>query len=149
MSTSGKERFTVLIADRNRHVSEFLRRELEAEGFAVRIAKDGEKCLTMIRLSPTPDLVILDPDIPYSGEVPIIDQIGDLIPPIPLIIHTLLAEFDRHRSVGPLAVIVEKRGNIDFLKMAIKSLLKESYPERFVPEFPAKADKIQERDPSP
>jgi DNA-binding response OmpR family regulator len=131
ISMDGKAPFTVLLADRNRHVSEFLRRELEAEGFRVRIAKDGEKLLTMIRLSPPPDIVILDPDIPYSGSVPIIDQLEDLIPPIPLVIHTFLAEFDRRPSMGPLSVIVEKKGNIDFLKDTIKRLLRERYPERF------------------
>lgn len=131
MGVSGKQVFTVLIADRNRHVSDFLRRELEAEDFLVRIAKDGEKLLTMIRLSPPPDLVILDPDIPYPGDVPLIDLIGDLIPPIPFIVYTFLADFERHRSLGPHGLIVEKRGDIDCLKTAIRTLLEHRYPERF------------------
>ena len=42
------DKFTILIADRNRHVREFLRRELMAEDYCVEVAKDGREVLLMI-----------------------------------------------------------------------------------------------------
>ena len=38
----------ILIADRNRHVRDFLRRELGAEGYQVEVARDGREVLGRI-----------------------------------------------------------------------------------------------------
>jgi DNA-binding NtrC family response regulator len=123
--------FTILIADRNRHVREFLRRELEAEGYRVRIAKDGQKLLMMVNLDDRPDLVILDPEIPYGGELAILDQINKKDPPLPIIIHTFLTEYASHPSIERVGAFVEKRGNIDHLKEAVSRVLQTCYPGRY------------------
>lgn len=122
--------FTILIADKNRHVREFLRRELGAEGYRVMLAKDGRKLLTMIQLDHPPDLVILDPEIPYTEERAILDQIHSTVPPVPLIIHTFLTEYASHPAIGPWGTFVEKRGNIDRLKQAVTEVLRKCYPNR-------------------
>ena len=59
--------FTVLITDRNRHVRNFLRRELTAEGYQVEVAADGRDLLRKISMADPSDLLILDLEIPYSG----------------------------------------------------------------------------------
>jgi DNA-binding response OmpR family regulator len=122
--------FTILIADKNRHVRDFLRRELGAEGYRVRLAKDGRRLLMMIHLEDPPDLVILDPEIPYSGELEILEQIHAKTPPVPLIIHTFLTEYANNPLIGEWGIFVEKRGNIDHLKAAVSKMLKKCYSDR-------------------
>jgi CheY-like chemotaxis protein len=127
-----RQPFTILIADRNRHVREFLRRELEAEGYRVRVAKDGQKLLMMINLDDPPDLVVLDPEIPYMGELAVLDRIKEKIPPLPLVLHTFLLEYKSHPSIEERGAFVEKRGNIDHLKKTVLELLQALYPDRWV-----------------
>lgn len=55
-----RDSFTILIADRNRHVRELLRREFEADGYRVRLARDDRQVLTVINSAEPLDLLILD-----------------------------------------------------------------------------------------
>ena len=50
----------ILIADRNRHVRDFLRRELHAEGYRIEVARDGREVLNHLQGHEPPDLLILD-----------------------------------------------------------------------------------------
>ena len=65
VNTSGK----ILIADRNRHVREFLRRELLAEGYQVEEARDGREILGLLNGGTLPDLLILDLELPFVSEL--------------------------------------------------------------------------------
>jgi DNA-binding response OmpR family regulator len=125
-----ENQFTILIADRNPHVREFLRRELEAEGYRVRLAKDGRKVTIMVQLEDPPDLVILDPEIPYLDEVTSLDQVREKDSYPPFIIHTFHADFMSHPSIKGLGEFVEKRGDIDLLKAKVSEVLRKTYPER-------------------
>ena len=63
-----KENFTLLIADRNRNIREFLQRELITDGYRVLLACDGRQVLKIID-NEAPDLLIIDLDIPYADEI--------------------------------------------------------------------------------
>ena len=67
--------FTLLITDRNRHVRNFLRRELIAEGYQVEVAADGRDLLRKISLAGPPDLLILDLEIPPLGGAALLRKI--------------------------------------------------------------------------
>ncbi|MDY0038932.1 MAG: response regulator [Desulforhabdus sp.] len=125
-------RFHILIADRNRHVREFLRRELISEGYRVQVAKDDRELLSMIDIE-APDLLILDLEIPYGGGLAVLHSLKDRNPPLPVVIHTFLTEYASHPVVQEQASFVEKMGNIDVLKAAILEMLKKSYPYKFGP----------------
>jgi CheY-like chemotaxis protein len=127
------DKFTILIADRNRHVREFLRRELIAEDYCVEVAKDGREVLIMINAEKPPDLLILDLDIPFVGGLAILESLQDRFPPLPVVIHSFLTEYSNHPVVQRAATFVEKRGNIDRLKSAVVDVLRKSYPHRFSP----------------
>jgi DNA-binding response OmpR family regulator len=71
------DQFTIFIADRNRHVRDFLRRELAAEGYRVELAKDGREALRMLEVNELPDLLILDLEIPYVSGLEILKQLQD------------------------------------------------------------------------
>lgn len=127
------EKFKILITDRNRHVREFLRRELSAEGYQVEIAKDGREVLTWINRNDPPDLLILDLEIPYVDELDVLARLEDHKPPLPVVIHTFLPE-SADDPTGPKAdAFLEKKGDTDFLKAVVAEVICKYYPERLDP----------------
>ena len=65
-------RFTILIADRSHNIREFLKRELEAEGYLIKLANNGPEVLRMMVAEP-PDLLILDLDMTYLDGLEILN----------------------------------------------------------------------------
>jgi DNA-binding response OmpR family regulator len=121
----------ILIADRNRHVREFLRRELRAEGYQVEVARDGRELLDLICGDESPHLLILDLEIPYLDELEIWTRLKDRRPPLPVIIHTFLPEYPTHLTVPLAAAFLEKKGDTDELKAIVADLIRQYYPQRF------------------
>ncbi len=128
-----RDSFTILITDRNRHVRELLRREFEADGYRVRLAKDGRQVLTVIDSAEPLDLLILDLEIPYvDGGVEIIERLKDREPPVPVVIHTFFSEDVKSSAVEKASAIVEKTGdNIDHLRSVVEKVLQKFYPRQF------------------
>mgnify|MGYP006312367303 CR=1 FL=1 len=119
MNTPPKS-FTVLIADRNMRVREFLRREFLVEGYTVKLAKNGQQILEMV-YSPDPvDLLIMDLDLPDMDGTEILSTLQYSIP---VILHTYSKE-NSGRSIFPMAAaFVEKRGNsIEGLKKIVREI---------------------------
>jgi len=128
-----RDGFIIMIADRNRNVREFLRREFEAEGYRVRLARDGREVLRMTRVGPVPDLLILDLDMPYVDGVKILEQLKDKEASIPIVIHTTSMEYEGHSAVREAAAFMEKTGNnIGHLKELVEKTLRGFYPHRFM-----------------
>jgi len=123
--------FTVLITDRNRHVRNFLRRELVTEGYQVEVAADGRDLLRKITIANPPDLLILDLEIPYAGGPAILERLRRVNSGLPVIIHAFATEDATHPAVQRTAAFVEKMGNTDRLKATVLEVLKEYYPNRF------------------
>jgi DNA-binding NtrC family response regulator len=116
--------FTILIADRNRHVRELLKREMMAEGYRVRLAKNGREVLEQVYQYEPLDLLILDLDLPDAGEVAILESIEDRIPTLPVVVHTFLSDYTNNRAVLSTAVFVEKKGSsIESLKKVVFDVL--------------------------
>ena len=129
------DQFTILIADRNPHVREFLRRELISAGYRVQLAKDGREVLRMTRVDDPPALLILDLDMPYMSGLTILEELQKRKSPLPVVIHTLLTEHAKHPAVQRAAGFLEKRGdNIDGFKATVAQALRKCYPDRFLPE---------------
>jgi DNA-binding response OmpR family regulator len=123
--------FTVLITDRNGHVRNFLRRELIAQGYQVEVAADGRELLRKVSKADSPDLLILDLEIPYSGGPAIIERLRRVNSGLPVIIHAFATEDASHPAVQRTAAFVEKMGNPDRLKAAVLEVLSKYYPNRF------------------
>ncbi len=125
------DEFVILVADRNRNVRDFLKRELSAENYRVQVAKDGREVLTMID-SYAPDLLTLDLELPYMDGISLLESIKEKKPSLPILIHSFLSDPLNHHSLQPLvAGFVEKSENTDRLKAAIVEVLKAFYPHRF------------------
>jgi DNA-binding NtrC family response regulator len=124
--------FTLLIADRNRHVRDFLRREFMADGYAVELAGDHRELLSFIEASEPPDLLIVDLEMPCSEGPEAIELLLARNPLVPVVVHTFLTEEAAQEMCGRAAAFLEKRGNnIDHLKETVLRVLRRCYPHRF------------------
>ncbi len=115
----------LLIADRNPHVRDFLRRELAAEGYVIVLAKSSQEILESVAQPETPDLLILDPDLTSQTDPEILRKIRSVSPDIPVVLHSFLPESRELADRSPNVTFVEKQGNsIDQLKQTIFRLVK-------------------------
>jgi len=116
--------FTILIADRNPNVREFLRREMMAEGYRVRLAKSSREVLKWVFSQAPLDLLIIDLDLPDAGEVEVFEQINDRIPQLPVVLHSFQTDHANYPEALITAVFVEKQGNsVEHLKKVVSKML--------------------------
>ena len=118
----------ILIADRNRHVRDFLRRELSAEGYQVEVARDGREVLGRINGEDPPHLLILDLEIPYLDEPEVWSRLKDRQPALPVVIHTFLPEYPTNLTLPIAATFLEKKGDTDLLKTVVAAGDREALP---------------------
>jgi DNA-binding NtrC family response regulator len=123
------KKFTLLIADRNRNVREFLKRELIAEGYRIKIAKSCQEVLKWAYHQEPLDLLILDVDLPDSSEIPVLDIIADRIPVLPVVVHSFSSDYSNHLSYPGITAFVEKSGNsVEQLKKVVFNVLRDAGP---------------------
>jgi len=111
----------ILIADRNRHVREFLCRELTAEGYQVEAARDGREVLQIINGQNPPALLILDLELPYLIELKVLEVLQERLPSLPVVIHHFQQESEQH--LPEAAAFLEKREDTNLLKEVVSELL--------------------------
>jgi len=122
--------YTILIADRNPHVREFLRREMAAAGYRILLADKGQDVVQRVYQREPLDLLILDPDLPDAEESAVIKKVRNRIPALPVIVHTYIADYDVHRDFAN-AAFVEKRGNsVENLREAVADILRQNDAEQ-------------------
>jgi DNA-binding NtrC family response regulator len=115
----------LLIADRNPHVRDFLRRELAAEGYVIVLARSCQEILEYVARTDALDLLILDPDLTSQTDPEILRKIRSVSPDIPVVIHSFLPESRELADLSPNVTFVEKQGNsIDQLKQTIYRLVR-------------------------
>jgi DNA-binding NtrC family response regulator len=115
----------LLIADRNPHVREFLKREMMAEGYQIRLVKSGQELIDDVH-NPgcLPDMVILDPDLPDAHDLTLVHQLHRIAPELPIVLHTLQTDVIHQLDAVHPVIVVEKKGSsVDHLKQAVKDLL--------------------------
>ncbi len=96
MNTGGNDKmgtkFTLLIAERNRNVRAFLRREFAADGYLVKLAKDDRELFKIVDADAAADLLILDMDMPFAGGLAVLEELQRRKPLLPVVIHTFPTE---------------------------------------------------------
>ncbi|MBW2590579.1 MAG: response regulator [Deltaproteobacteria bacterium] len=118
--------YNILIADRNPHVRELLRREMTLEGYQVQLAKTGREVINCVYNQDPLDLLILDPDLPDTDESFLLKKLGERIPPLPVVVHSFLSENSEQQDVLTTVTFVEKRGSsIDHLKKIVSEILEK------------------------
>ncbi len=136
--------FGILIADRNRHVREFLQRELVADGYRVMTAKNGREVLELLDVGEPPDLLILDLEISAISGLEVLKRLQIDKPWLPVLVHSFLTDCANDPAVQKAAGFYEKRGNnVDGFRATVAELLREAYPHRFPSQHPTRAPKIE------
>ena len=114
---------TILVADNNRSIREYCRRELEDDGYRVLLARDGAEACCWVRVG-RPDAAILDISMPSMNGLDTIEEIRDLDPEMPVIFFTAYDEVcmnDRRSRYA--TACVEKSGDLSELKRVIGAAL--------------------------
>ena len=128
-----EERFTILIADRNRRVRQFLMREFASDGYRVLLAEDRNDLSRIVRRDDTLDLLILDDEMLVPEESRIVEQLENRIPHLPFIVHSHSTECVEESLARGAAALVEKKGNVGELKVAVGRVLHGRHPCRVDP----------------
>lgn len=90
----------LLIVDDERMIRRAYATLFEAEGFSVRVAKDGEEALRLFR-ERVPDLVLLDVMMPKKNGIATLEEIRSLNPLVPVIFFTAVpSEVSLVRGLG-------------------------------------------------
>ncbi len=114
---------TLLLADDDRNIREYCRRELEEEGYRVLVARDGAEAIHLTRRH-SPDLVILDICMPGVDGLEAAQRIKAMDPDAPVVFFTsfddLCVQDGRSRNA---TACVEKREDLTQLKQVINGAL--------------------------
>ncbi len=127
-----KQQFDILIADRNPHVRDFLRRELSAAGYRVQTAVSGFQALQYATDNPV-DLLIVDPDLPDADSLLLLEKLAMSLPLLPIVVHTLLSDnTPRSNKFGDsdiVAFVEKEAGSIEQLKKIVFEILDSDHSE--------------------
>lgn len=119
-----KKRYNILVTDRNPHVRELLKREMEAEGYYVRVARSGQEVLKWIYHHESLDLLILDPDLVDIDKLSVFKKIKARTPSLPVVIHMFSSDDTGFEYLFQNAVFVEKNeSSVERLKEVVSDVL--------------------------
>lgn len=113
----------ILLTDRNRHVREFLQRELVAAGYTVTPAASAQEILLILAAGQRPDLLILDLDIPFVFETDLLTQLQTFYPSLPILMHSFLPENPQVLAYCSNCAFLEKVEDPEPLKDVVATLL--------------------------
>jgi DNA-binding response OmpR family regulator len=117
---------TILIADRNPNVRDFLKREMAAEKYRVIVAVDGKNLLEIAARSPRiADILIVDPELPDMDASEIVDKLCRRTPPLPVIIHGLPEEDIAYRGSHSGIFIEKGSRSVEEIKQIVHKMVGE------------------------
>lgn len=116
--------YEILIADRNPHIREFLRRELAAFGYNVRLVENGKNLIQQLYSRIQTDLLVFDPDFPGADTLDTFRKIMDRVPQLPVVVYCVCGTENIDEYSGANICRVEKNGHsIEVLKKTIQQVL--------------------------
>lgn len=116
--------YIILIAERNPHIRDFLRRELGTFGYTVRLVENGKELLGQVYSRKRVDLLIFDPDFPGMEPIDTFRKILDRIPELPVVLYCVRGTENIGDFAGGNVCLVEKNGqSIELLKKTIQTIL--------------------------
>lgn len=114
--------FSILIADRNPHVRNYLQREFIQSCYRVRTAENADTVMADVSGTDGSDLLIIDPDLPDTQGEMLLATLLDRRPNLPIIIHTLRSEDFSPMGQGRVFVVEKQGSSIERLKQIISEL---------------------------
>ena len=139
-----KKVFNILIADRNPHVREFIKREMMAEGYQVRLAENGRQLIKSIYRHEELHLLIMDPDLPDIDMPSLIKKLNDRVPFLPVVVHTFISDSAEYAELLREFPLVEKGGSsIESLKKIVSHIAHYQYPKETMPEMNCRNQRLE------
>jgi two-component system response regulator (stage 0 sporulation protein F) len=112
----------IVLVDDEESIHLLYREELEGEGFEVYSALTGEEALQKFQII-SPDLVILDINMPGINGIEVLRQIKEINPTIPVVLSTAYHEYKQDLGAWASDDYIIKSSNLDDLKAAVRQLL--------------------------
>jgi CheY-like chemotaxis protein len=119
---SPPERKTILIVDDEVNIRESLATVLQEENYAVRLAENGRVAVREF-LDGSPDLILLDLNMPDTDGWKAFDIIARLAPDVPVIVITARPGQARRAAEAGIDMLLEKPLDIPVLLETIRTLL--------------------------
>jgi CheY-like chemotaxis protein len=117
---------SILLVDDNKSVRDFIKGELEDEGFAVDVATDGREALEKLEVR-QPDLIIMDVLMPRMSGLDALQGMRNRRIDVPVVFFTGRPELVQHACCAPEAV-VEKGGDLSKLLSEVGRILRMKGP---------------------
>jgi CheY-like chemotaxis protein len=118
---------TILIADPNLNVRQFLARELTGSGYHVVTAGNYKEIFRYITEGKPPDLIIFDLNMPHTNGFDALRRLNSLIPPIPTIIYSYLTEYEKHPEIRKAEAFVQKEDDPMMLFSAVDDVIRKHH----------------------
>lgn len=127
-SSSGRK--TILIVDDEINIRESLAAVLQEENYAVRLAENGRAAVREF-LNGSPDLILLDLNMPDTDGWTAFDVIARLAPDMPVIVITARPGQTRRAAEAGIDMLLEKPLDIPMLLQTIRALLASPEKSKF------------------
>jgi CheY-like chemotaxis protein len=112
----------ILVVDDEESIRYLFREELEEEGFAVEVAKNGEEALQKLPLF-KPDLITLDIKMPGMNGIETLKRIRESERQLPIIMCSAYGEYKQDLATWASDAYIVKCADLTELKMTIRKLL--------------------------
>lgn len=112
----------ILLVDDEESIHLLYREELEEEGFEVHSALSGEEALEKMHII-SPDLVILDINMPGLNGIDVLRQMKEKNPHLPVILSSAYQEYKQDLASWASDEYIVKSSDLSELKAAVKKHL--------------------------
>jgi len=112
--------FRIMVTDANHHIRDFLKRELEHEGYTVFCVSSGTEVCKFIRESGRFDLVVLDPELLFPYHQSLLWEVVKQNSSSQIIIHTYDELPYELKSVENIQVVEKNASSIGVLKEKVR-----------------------------
>ncbi|MDE3066810.1 MAG: response regulator [Verrucomicrobiota bacterium] len=120
---------TILVVDDDRSVRESLSRALQAEGYRIILAENGQTAIGKLEVERI-DLLLLDLGLPVKDGWAMLDRLAETEPLLPVVVITGHWEQAMRAASCRVDVLMEKPLNVPALFQIIRELLQEPHEAR-------------------
>ena len=112
----------ILVVDDEENIRFLYKEELEEEGFAVELAKNGEEALEKLP-AVHPDIITLDIKMPGMGGIEVLKRIREKDKQLPIILCSAYSDYKQDFTTWASDAYVVKCADLTELKSTIRKLL--------------------------
>jgi len=109
----------ILLVDDEEGIHLLYREELEEEGYEVHSALTGEDALEKLKII-SPDLVILDINMPGMNGIEVLRQMKEMNPKLPVVLSSAYHEYKQDLGAWASDDYIVKSADLDDLKAAVR-----------------------------